>query len=88
MYHSYGHCYRTRYGQKYAVNETLRRVEPLLCNDLEKGGYIRPVSGQRLGKHIPVARQQSINNATVGLQQWKSCVSYIVRAERLQARQS
>jgi hypothetical protein len=26
---------------------------------------------QRLGKHIPVARQQIINNATVGLQKWK-----------------
>jgi hypothetical protein len=33
------------------------------------------VSGQQLGKHIPVARRQIINNATVGLQQWKQGVS-------------
>jgi hypothetical protein len=38
---------------------------------------------QRLGKHIPVAKQQILNNAVVGLQQWKSCVFYVVRAERL-----
>jgi hypothetical protein len=39
------------------------------------GGYTRDVSGQRLGKHIPVARQQILNNGTVGLcvQQWKNC---------------
>jgi hypothetical protein len=41
---------------------------------------------QRLVKHVPVARQQIINNATVELQQWKSCVFYVVRAEMLQAR--
>jgi hypothetical protein len=38
---------------------------------------------QRLGKHVPVARQQILNNATVGLQQWTSCVSYVVHAARL-----
>jgi hypothetical protein len=32
--------------------------------------YTRAVSGQRLGKHVPVARQQILNNATVRLQQW------------------
>jgi hypothetical protein len=30
------------------------------------GGYTRVVSEQRLGKHVPVARQQILNNATVG----------------------
>jgi hypothetical protein len=35
------------------------------------GGYTVAVSGQRLGKHFPVARQQIFNSATVGLQQWK-----------------
>jgi hypothetical protein len=34
-----------------------------------------PVSGQRLCKHVPVARQQILNNATVGLQQWKRSFS-------------
>jgi hypothetical protein len=47
------------------------------------GGYTRVVSGQRLGKHVPVARQQILNNATVTLQQWKMCVFCVVRAERL-----
>jgi hypothetical protein len=45
------------------------RVEPLLCNDREMGGYMRPISGQRLGKHIPVVRQQILNSGTVGIQQ-------------------
>jgi hypothetical protein len=31
------------------------RVEPLLCNDREMGGYTRAVSGQRLGKHVLIA---------------------------------
>jgi hypothetical protein len=48
-------------------------------------GYTRTVSGQRLGKHVPVARQQILNIATVGLQHWKSCVLYVVRAESLYA---
>jgi hypothetical protein len=43
----------------------LQRVEPLLCNDLEMGGYTRAVSGQRLSKQVLVARQQIINNATL-----------------------
>jgi hypothetical protein len=47
------------------------------------GGYTRAVSEQRLGKHIPVARQEIINNATVGLQQWMSCVFYVVIADML-----
>jgi hypothetical protein len=41
------------------------------------------ISEQRLGKHVPVSRQQILNYATVGLKQWKSCVFYVVRAERL-----
>jgi hypothetical protein len=31
------------------------RAEPLLCNNREMGGYIRAVSGQRLGKHVTAA---------------------------------
>jgi hypothetical protein len=42
------------------------------------GGYTTAVSGQRLDKHVPVARRQILNNATVGLQQWKNCVLYVV----------
>jgi hypothetical protein len=30
---------------------------------------------QRLGKHVPVAKQQILNNATARLQQWKRGVS-------------
>jgi hypothetical protein len=44
------------------------------------GGYT--VSAQQLSKHIPVARQQMLDD-TVGLQQWNSCVFYVVRAEML-----
>jgi hypothetical protein len=50
------------------------------------GGYTRAFYGQRLGKHVPIARQHILNNATVGVQQWRSCVFYVVRAENLQAR--
>jgi hypothetical protein len=57
--------------------------ELLLCNDCKMGGCTRTVSGQRLGKHVPVATQQILNNATVGLQQWRSCVFYVVGTERL-----
>jgi hypothetical protein len=46
------------------------------------GGY-RAVSAQRIGKHVPIARQQILNNATVGLQQLKSGVLYVVRVEKL-----
>jgi hypothetical protein len=42
----------------------------------------RPVSGQRFDKHVPVARLQILNNATVGLQKC-SCVFRVVRAEML-----
>jgi hypothetical protein len=47
-------------------------------------------SGQRLSKHVPVkqikgttphVKQQILNNATVELQQWKSYVFWVVRAE-------
>jgi hypothetical protein len=33
-------------------------VKPLLCNDLEVGKYTRTVSRQRLGKHVPAAKNQ------------------------------
>jgi hypothetical protein len=32
-------------------------------------GYTKAVSGQGLDKYIPVAREQILNNTTVGLQQ-------------------
>jgi hypothetical protein len=57
----------------------LSRVQPLLYNDRETDRYTRAVSGQQFSKHIPVARQQILNNARVGLTQ--SCVFYQVRAE-------
>jgi hypothetical protein len=47
------------------------------------GEYTTAVSEQRFGKHVPIARQQILNNASVGLQQWKSCVFYMVGAEML-----
>jgi hypothetical protein len=56
-------------------------VEPLLSNDRVMDGYTMAVSGQWLGKHVPVSRQQIINNATIGLEKWKSCVFYEVRVE-------
>jgi hypothetical protein len=40
-------------------------MDPLLCNDREMDGYTRAVSGQRLGKHVAVGRQQILNNPTV-----------------------
>jgi hypothetical protein len=46
------------------------------------GGYTSNIPGQWLGKHVPLARQQILNNATTG-QQWESCVYYVVRAEML-----
>jgi hypothetical protein len=58
----------------------LWRIDSLLSNDHEMGGYTRAVSGKRLGKHVPVARQQIINNAAVGRNN-RSCVFYVVRAE-------
>jgi hypothetical protein len=50
---------------------------------LQMGGYTRTDSGQRLAKHVPVARQQILNNATVGLQQCKCWFFHVVRAEML-----
>jgi hypothetical protein len=45
----------------------LWRIDPLLDNACKKmGGYTKAISGQRLGKHVPVARQQILNIATVG----------------------
>jgi hypothetical protein len=35
------------------------------------------VSGQRLGKHVPLVTQQILNNATVGLQQWKKKKNFL-----------
>jgi hypothetical protein len=46
------------------------------------GAYTRAVSGQRLGKHVPVAMQQILNNATVGSNNRK-IVFYVVLDEML-----
>jgi hypothetical protein len=54
-----------------------------VLNDHELGGYTRAATGQRLYKHVPVDRYQILNNATVGIEQWESCVFYVARAERL-----
>jgi hypothetical protein len=43
----------------------------------------RSAATQRLNKYVSVVRQQILNNLIVGLQQWKSSVFYVVRAERL-----
>jgi hypothetical protein len=67
--------------QKSLKNIILRGTDPLLRNDIKTGGYTRAVSEQQLGKYVPVARQQIINNATAGQEQWKSNVFYAVRAE-------
>jgi hypothetical protein len=45
--------------------------------------HTRIVSGQRLGKHVPVAKQQILNNVTTELQQLLSCVFYVVGPEIL-----
>jgi hypothetical protein len=55
-------------------SSSLDSGEPLLCNNRKISGYTMAMSGQLLGKEFPVARQQILNNATVVLQQWKSCV--------------
>jgi hypothetical protein len=51
------------------------------------GEHTRALSGQWLSKHVPIARQQILNNATVGLQQWRSSVFCMVHVERLKGRQ-
>jgi hypothetical protein len=60
-------------GNEWVYTSHIEHVEPLLCNDHEMDGYTKAVSGQRLGKHVPVARQHILNNAIVGSQQWNSC---------------
>jgi hypothetical protein len=40
--------------------------ERMLCNERMISGYTRAVSGQRLGKHFFISRQQILNNATAG----------------------
>jgi hypothetical protein len=47
----------TWYRGKVLDIDIVERVELLLCNDREMGGYNRVVSGQWLIKHVPVARQ-------------------------------
>jgi hypothetical protein len=43
----------------------VQSVEPLPCHDCELGEYTTAVSGLRLGKHSPVARQQILNNNAI-----------------------
>jgi hypothetical protein len=55
-------CVLPNVKSKFNSNAALRKlilqhVELLLRNDREMGGYTRVVSGHRLGKHVPVARQ-------------------------------
>jgi hypothetical protein len=38
----------------------LWRVEPLLCNHCEMGGYTRAVSGQWLSKNVPAATDTNV----------------------------
>jgi hypothetical protein len=40
----------------------MQRVEPLLCNDREMGGYTRTGYGQRHGRHVSTATD---TNATI-----------------------
>jgi hypothetical protein len=61
----------------------LYRVQPLLCDDCEIGGYARADSGHRLGKHIPAATNR---RATIKVLLVTGCF-YLVRAEELQGRQ-
>jgi hypothetical protein len=44
---------------------------------------VRSTRSHETNKRTPIGRQQILNNARVGLQQWKSCVFYVVHAERL-----
>jgi hypothetical protein len=41
-------------------NNMLWRVEPLLCNDREMGGYTRTFSGQRFRKHVSAATDMNV----------------------------
>jgi hypothetical protein len=52
-----GYIASERTTQKTQLSGVLLPVELLLCNDSEMGGYTRAVSGRRIGKHVPVARQ-------------------------------
>jgi hypothetical protein len=56
----------------------LQRVESLLCNNREIRKYIRAVSRQRLGRHVPAATD---THATM-VQQHKKCVFYVVTQRR------
>jgi hypothetical protein len=42
-------------------------VEPLLCNDREMGPYTRVISGQRLGKRVPTAKDKHATEGHVFL---------------------
>jgi hypothetical protein len=63
-------------------SKILWRVDPLLYNDSEVGGYTRAVSGQRLGKHVSVARQQLLTMQQFNYNNGRT-VFYVVRAEML-----
>jgi hypothetical protein len=65
-----------------------KTVKIIYCSVQNNGGYTRSwqLSWQRLSEHVPVAIEQILNNAIVGLQQWQSRVFYVLITEMLQAR--
>jgi hypothetical protein len=70
---------RQRFG-KHILEVALPTVDG---HPLQGNQVTATVCGQRLGKHVPVAKQQIISNAEVGLQQWKQGVFYVVGSEML-----
>jgi hypothetical protein len=57
----------------------MQRVEWLLCDDRDIGEYTRDVSRQRLGKHVPAAKNR---DATIETLLGRECF-YVVHAEEL-----
>jgi hypothetical protein len=57
----------------------LYRVESLLFNDREMGGYTKAVSGQRLSKHVPAVT----NRRTTIEVLLETGRFYVIRAEEL-----
>jgi hypothetical protein len=69
-----------KYGQYIYIHiYILWRIEPLLCNDREMGGYTRVVSGQLLGKHHPAAKNRRATMEILlerGVSAWSGTRSY------------
>jgi hypothetical protein len=47
--------------------KVLLRLELLLCNEREMGGYTRAISRQQLGKHVPMLGTRFL------IMQWLDC---------------